>query len=64
MRKTTAGSDGAFSVAGLPFGSYYVAAVASLPVNGANDWQDPAFLETLVFRASTVTLAEGRKEAI
>jgi hypothetical protein len=64
MRKTTAGSDGAFSVAGLPFGSYYVAAVASLPVNGPNDWQDPAFLETLVFRASTVTLAEGRKETI
>jgi hypothetical protein len=64
MRKTTAGSDGAFSVLGLPFGSYYVAAVASLPFSGANDWQDPAFLETLVFRASTVTLAEGRKETV
>jgi hypothetical protein len=64
MRKTTAGSEGAFSVTGLPFGSYYVAAVASLPFSGADDWQDPAFLETLVFRASTVTLAEGRKETI
>jgi Carboxypeptidase regulatory-like domain len=64
MRKTTAGSEGAFSVTGLPFGSYYVAAVASLTFSGADDWQDPAFLETLVFRASTVTLAEGRKETI
>jgi hypothetical protein len=64
MRKTTAGSEGAFSVTGLPFGSYYVAAVASLPFSGTDDWQDPAFLETLVFRASTVTLAEGRKETI
>ena len=64
MRKTTPASDRAFSIAGLPFGSYYVAAVASLPFSGADDWQDPAFLETLVFRASTVTLAEGRKETI
>jgi hypothetical protein len=64
MRKATAGSEGAFSVTGLPFGSYYAAAVASLPFSGANDWQDPAVLETLVFRASTVTLAEGRKETI
>ena len=64
MRKTTPASDGAFSIAGLPFGSYYVAAVASPPFSGADDWQDPAFLETLVFRASTVTLAEGRKETI
>ena len=64
MRKTTAGPDGAFSVAALPFGSYYVAAVGRLPFNGVDDWQDPAFLETLVFQASTVTLAEERKVTI
>ncbi|HEX5069340.1 MAG TPA: carboxypeptidase-like regulatory domain-containing protein [Vicinamibacterales bacterium] len=47
---------GAFSMAGLPPGEYYVAAAAgSLP----GDRQDPAWLTVLMRTASTVTLAEG-----
>jgi hypothetical protein len=64
MRATAVGPDGTFSVNGLPFGSYDVATVARLPESGGNAWQDPAFLEALVPRASTVTLAEGRKQTL
>jgi hypothetical protein len=64
MRKTTAGPDGAFSVVGLPFGSYYVAVVARLPFGGDDDWQDPAFLDSLLPRASTITLVEGQKQTV
>jgi len=38
--------------------------VARLPFNGVDDWQDPAFLETLAFQASTVTLAEERNVTV
>ena len=60
MRRTVAAADGAFTIAGLPFGNYYVAAVAAakVPADG-DDWQDPAFLETLVPRATTVTVSDG-----
>jgi hypothetical protein len=61
LRKTVAGPDGAWGVAGLPPGSYYAAAIAGLPGEGADAWQDPAFLDSLIARASTVTLGEGQK---
>jgi hypothetical protein len=61
LRTTTAGADGAFTLAGLPMGTYYAAAVAQLPQEGRDAWQDPAFLESLVPRASTVTLSEAQK---
>jgi hypothetical protein len=58
MGKTVADGDGAFSVIGLPFGSYYAAALQKLPVVG-DDWQDPAYLETLIPRATSITVSEG-----
>jgi hypothetical protein len=61
LRTTIAGSDGTFTLSGLPYGSYYAAAVAQLPTEGEDAWQDPAFLESLVTRASTVTLGEAQK---
>ncbi len=64
MRRTTSGTDASFSVSGLPFWSYYVASLERLPLAGGSDWQDPEFLESLVTRAMTVTLAEGRKETL
>jgi hypothetical protein len=64
LRTTVAGSDGAFALTGLPFGSYYAAAIARLPAEGDDAWQDAAFLESLVSRASTVTLGDAQKLSI
>jgi hypothetical protein len=64
MRKTIAGADGLFTVSGLPFGVYYAAAVARLPADGEDGWQDPEFLESLMPGASTVTLAEGERQIL
>jgi hypothetical protein len=61
LRKTRAGPDGMFMISGLPFGSYYAAAVAQLPAEGEDAWQDAAFLESLMPRASAVTLGDGQQ---
>ena len=57
----SAGADATFTLTGLPYGSYYAAAVAQLPNEGADAWQDPAYLESLIARSSTVTLSDGQK---
>jgi hypothetical protein len=64
VRKTVTGPDGAFTLAGLPLGSYYAAAVARLPAEGADAWQDPEFLATLVAPASSVTLGDGARTSL
>src|SRR5262249_4519575 len=58
MGKALADADGAFALSGLPFGSYYAVALARLTVTG-DDWQDPAFLETLLARATSVDISES-----
>jgi len=64
LRAAGAAADGAFTVIGLPFGSYYAAAVARLPAEGEDAWQDSEFLGALVSRASTVTLGDGQKTSV
>jgi protocatechuate 3,4-dioxygenase beta subunit len=64
LRTTAAGERGAFSIKGLPFGSYYVAAVDRLPDEGDNGWQDPDFLAGLLRMAVTVTVREGQGQAL
>jgi len=64
LRMTAAGTDGAYRIVGLAFGSYYVAAVAGLPADGEDGWQDPQFLESLVQRASTVMVRDGQKQLL
>jgi hypothetical protein len=64
MRAATAGADGTFSVEGLPPGSYYVAAVASLPAGGPGAWRDPAFLESLVAPSTNVAVGDGGRAAV
>lgn len=61
VRKTTAAADGAFALTGLPSGLYYAAAVAQLPLDGEDAWQDPDFLEALILEASTVTITEAQQ---
>jgi hypothetical protein len=64
MRTAITGSEGTLTIAGLPPGSYYAAAVTKLPADGSDAWQDPAYLESLVPRASAFTLGEGQKQTI
>jgi protocatechuate 3,4-dioxygenase beta subunit len=64
VRQTAAGTDGAITLAGLPPGSYYAAAVAALPADGDDAWQDPAYLESLVSRARAFALGEGQKQVL
>jgi hypothetical protein len=61
LRKGVAGSEGTASVAGLPPGSYYAAAVARVPIDGEDGWQDVEFLASLAPRASTMTLGDGQQ---
>jgi hypothetical protein len=63
LRHVSAGQDGAFTVVGLPSGSYY-ASVATAADGGEDAWQDPQFLESLVPRATTVTVVEGLKATL
>jgi hypothetical protein len=61
VRKTAAMAGGAFALTGLPSGTYYAAAVPQLPLEGDDAWQDPEFLDTLIPRASAITLTEGQQ---
>jgi uncharacterized GH25 family protein len=64
LRRATAGTDGAFRLAGLPPGSYYAAAVSRLPPDGEDAWQEPAYLESLVPRAANFSLSEGQQQVL
>ena len=64
MRRAIAGERGAFSLKGLPFGSYYVVALDQVPDEGGEAWQDPDFLAALIRRATTVTVREGQSQGL
>jgi hypothetical protein len=64
VRRAGAGTDGAFSVTGVPFGTYHAAAVTQVPSDGADAWQDPAFLESLIPGASTVVAGDGQRTSV
>lgn len=64
LGRTVSAQDGTFTLDGLPFGTYHAAAVAQLPDDGPDGWQNPEFLEMLTARASTVTLGEGQRISI
>jgi hypothetical protein len=64
FRVAETGAGGTYTVGGLPFGSYYVAALARLPDDGDDAWQDPEFLATLIPRATSVIVREGQKQTV
>jgi protocatechuate 3,4-dioxygenase beta subunit len=64
LRKATTAAEGVYTIAGLPYGSYYAAAIGRLPTEDADSWQDPAFLESLRVSASTLTLGDGAKQTL
>ena len=63
MGTVLADADGAFTMTGLPFGSYYAVALTRLTISG-DDWQDPSFLETLVPRAASASVSETETRTI
>ena len=64
LRQAAAGGDGAITLSGLPPGAYYAAAVGTLPADGEDAWQEPAYLESLMGRAATFTLGEGQQQVL
>ena len=59
VRRAVSGPKGEFAIEGLPFGTYYVAAVAP-----ADAWRDPAVLDGLAVRAATVLVREGQRQTV
>jgi len=64
VRQSVARADGTITLAGLPPGSYYAAAIAKFPADGEEAWQDPAYLESLVTHATAFTLGEGQQHVL
>lgn len=64
LRRATSNSDGTFHLAAVPADTYYVATVVSVPIDGADGWQDPAFLESLTPGATTITLRDGERQTV
>jgi hypothetical protein len=58
VRSTRPSTNGAFDVADLPPGQYYLAALKDLDTA---DLEDPAFLETLIPASALVTVVDGQK---
>jgi hypothetical protein len=58
MRAVRPGTDGQFSMAGLPPGDYLLAALTDVE---PGEWNDRAFLEMLVPAGVKVSLGEGEK---
>ena len=56
IRMTRPGTDGAFTVKGLPPGEYFLAALLDLETG---EWNDPTLLEQIVKSAVKITLREG-----
>jgi hypothetical protein len=61
VRDAISSAQGGYSIAGLPFGSYYVTTVPPVMAEGSESWQDPTFLTTLISRAAPVTISEGQR---
>ena len=60
LRTTRAGSDGSYSLQGIPAGEYYLVAVQEDQVA---EWQDPALLRALSGLAMTIRLVEGERKS-
>ncbi len=58
-------ADGRFSIAGVPGGDYFVAAVDRLPGREGEDaWQDPAYLERIEPGATRVIATDGEHASV
>ena len=58
VRSTRPATSGAFDVSDLPPGEYFLAALRDLDIA---DLEDPAFLESLIPAAASITILEGQR---
>jgi len=56
-----ASAAGTFTISQLPPGEYLVVALTSRPIG---DWEDPAFLESIVPGATRTSIAEGERKSV
>lgn len=56
-------ADGTFHIEGVPAGSFYVAAVSTLP-EGDEAWQDPEWLDALTRYVVSVPLGDGEQRTL
>jgi protocatechuate 3,4-dioxygenase beta subunit len=63
VQHTTSAADGSFKLDAVPSGSYYVASVGAVPIDGDDAWQDAAFLDSLT-PTSRVTVNDGETHTI
>lgn len=59
LAAATTSEDGTFSIAGLPAGSYYVAAIPRSRDNDPDGWRDPQMLESFTRLAQSILVREG-----
>jgi hypothetical protein len=64
VRHAVSGTKGEFEIDGLPFGTYYVAALPRADGADEDAWRDPAVLETLIRHATTIVVREGQRQAV
>ena len=59
IKQTRPGTNGTYTISGLPAGDYRLAAVTDVE---PGEWFDPAFLEQLRSASTPIALAEGEKK--
>jgi len=59
IQSTRPGTDGTYTVRGLPPGDYLMSAVTDVEPGA---WFDPSFLETLKSSSTPIHLSEGEKK--
>ena len=60
VRQTRPGTEGRFTIRGLPAGDYFIAALTDIE---PGEWYDPTFLAALVPAAAKVTIRDGERTA-
>jgi hypothetical protein len=64
LRRSSSSQNGAFTMTGLPAGSYFVSALAAIPTGAEDAWTDPEFLESLIPGASTISFTDRQKAVL
>jgi hypothetical protein len=63
VRSAESGQDGAFSIAGLPIGSYFVALAPRTPA-GDEGWRDSQLLDSIASGARSISVGEADAQTV
>ena len=64
LRRAAPDASGAFRIASLSAGAYYVVGVRAVPIDGEDAWQDATFLDSMTPAAISVTVHDGEAQRI